>query len=93
MCGQSIVYNIYATLANTNLLFMGFSCSQNVSFSSQRDSQFYNSVRLTTFQKSILHLRTFCPGVFLMLVLVLKEIIFALTMSHVTVNMIMVEDL
>lgn len=38
MCGQSIVYNIYATLANTNLLFMGFSCSQNVSFSSQRDN-------------------------------------------------------
>lgn len=38
MCGQSIVYNIYATLANTNLLFKGFSCSQNVSFSSQRDS-------------------------------------------------------
>ena len=29
MCGQSIVYNIYATLANTNLLFKGFSCSQN----------------------------------------------------------------
>ena len=38
MCGQSIVYNIYATLANTNLLFKGFSCSQNVSFSSQRDN-------------------------------------------------------
>ena len=30
MCGQSIVYNIYATLANTNLLFLGFSCSLNV---------------------------------------------------------------
>lgn len=30
MCGQSIVYNIYATLANANLLFMGFSCSLNV---------------------------------------------------------------
>ena len=38
MCGQSIVYNIYATLANTNLLFKGFSCSQNVSFSSLRDN-------------------------------------------------------
>lgn len=30
MCGQSIAYNIYATLAHTNPLFMGFSCSQNV---------------------------------------------------------------
>ncbi|GEM_PF-3300312 len=46
MCGQSIVYNIYATLANTNLLFKGFSCSQNVSFSSQRDNS-------TEYQKNI----------------------------------------
>ena len=30
MCGQSIAYNTYATLANTNPLFMGFSCSLNV---------------------------------------------------------------
>ena len=30
MCGQSIVYNIYATLANTNPQFMGFSSYQNV---------------------------------------------------------------
>ena len=30
MCGQSIAYNIYATLAHTNPLFMGFSCFQNV---------------------------------------------------------------
>ncbi len=29
MCGQSIAYNIYATLAHTNPLFMGFSCFQN----------------------------------------------------------------
>lgn len=31
-------------------------------FSKRQD--FNNPVRLTTFQKSILHLRTFCPGVF-----------------------------
>ena len=30
MCGQSIAYNIYATLGHTNPLFMGFSRSQNV---------------------------------------------------------------
>lgn len=30
MCGQSIAYNIYATLGHTNPLFMGFSRYQNV---------------------------------------------------------------
>lgn len=49
MCGQSIVYNIYATLANTNLLFLGFSCSLNV----LKEIGFYcileyNSIRFIT---------------------------------------------
>ena len=39
MCGQPTVYNTYATLSYTNPQFMGFSRSQNVSFSSQRDNQ------------------------------------------------------
>lgn len=30
MCGQSIAYNIYATLGHTNPLFMGFLGYQNV---------------------------------------------------------------
>lgn len=30
MCGQPTAYNTYATLPYTNLLFLGFSCSQNV---------------------------------------------------------------
>lgn len=30
MCGQSTAYNTYATLSNTNPLFMGFSGYQNV---------------------------------------------------------------
>ena len=30
MCGQSIAYNIYATLGHTNHLFMGFLGYQNV---------------------------------------------------------------
>ena len=30
MCGQSTIYNIYATLAHTNPLFMGFSGYLNV---------------------------------------------------------------
>lgn len=30
MCGQSIAYNIYVTLANTNPLFMGFSCADDI---------------------------------------------------------------
>lgn len=30
MCGQSTAYNTYATLPDTNPLFMGFSHSQNV---------------------------------------------------------------
>jgi len=30
MCGQSTAYNIYATLAHTNPLFMGFSGYLNV---------------------------------------------------------------
>ena len=30
MCGQSIAYNIYATLEHTNPLFMGFLGYQNV---------------------------------------------------------------
>ena len=30
MCGQSTVYNTYATLLPTNPLFQGFSRSQNV---------------------------------------------------------------
>ena len=37
MCGQSTVYNTYATLSYTNPLFMGFSGYQNVNSSSQRD--------------------------------------------------------
>lgn len=35
MCGQSIAYNIYATLGHTNPLFMGFLGYQNVK---QRDN-------------------------------------------------------
>ena len=38
---------------------MGFSRSQNVSFSSQRDN-LYNPKRLMAFQKSILHLGIWC---------------------------------
>ena len=30
MCGQSIAYNIYATLGHTNPIFMGFLGYQNV---------------------------------------------------------------
>lgn len=30
MCGQSTIYNTYATLSYTNPLFLGFSRSQNV---------------------------------------------------------------
>ena len=38
MCEQSTAYNTYATMSNTNSQFMGFSRSQSVSFSSQRDN-------------------------------------------------------
>ena len=57
--GQSTAYNTYATLLPPNPLFQGFSRSQNVSFGSARDNRFHNPERLRTFQKSILHSRTF----------------------------------
>lgn len=41
MCGQPTAYNAYATLPYTNPLFMGFSRSQNVNSSSQRDNMCY----------------------------------------------------
>lgn len=43
---------------------MGFSRSQNVSFSSLRDN-IYNPKRLMAFEKSILHLGISVPGCFL----------------------------
>ena len=61
MCGQSTAYNTYATLPYTNPLFIGFSCSQNVN-KEIGFQQFKASYGV--YQKSILHLRTFCPGVF-----------------------------
>jgi len=38
MCGQCYAYNRYVALPDTNPQFMGFSRSQNVSISSQRDN-------------------------------------------------------
>lgn len=42
MCGQSIAYNIYATLGHTNPLFMGFLGYQNVN---KEEIDFLTSVK------------------------------------------------
>ena len=61
MCGQSCVYNTYATLPTANPLFMGFSCSQNV----QRDRNYpiqHISKQFKTIYNSsgLLFLGSFC---------------------------------
>ena len=63
MCGQPTAYNTYATLPYTNPQFMGFSRSQNVSISSQRDNYHISKCPMA-FQKSILHLGISVRGVF-----------------------------
>ena len=67
ICGQRYAHNGYATLPDTNSQFMGF---QNIKTLILVLKEIINSFfakelsQSRTFQKSTLHLRTFCSGVF-----------------------------
>ena len=67
ICGQRYAHNGYATLPDTNSQFMGFQDIKTLILVLKEIINSFFAKELSqsrTFQKSTLHLRTFCSGVF-----------------------------